>query len=69
MYYRMRGLNKSEIYPDYSHGWEKCDCEMLAEDYRYYFSPYMSHEMANDVGNPTREVQEYIRWLMKPQFA
>ncbi len=67
LYYRIRGLDPSSFAKDYSNGWEKCDKEVLAEDYKHLFSPYSgSHRMKNLVGNPITEVADYIKALGKP---
>lgn len=69
LYYRIRGLDPENFAKDYSKGWANCDKEVLAEDYKYLFSPYRgSHRMSGQVGNPTTEVEEYIRWLGKPSW-
>jgi hypothetical protein len=60
-YYRMRGLNFQDFAPDYSKGWSHCDKEVLAEDYKYFFSPFKGeHRMKNMVGNPSDEVNARI---------
>jgi hypothetical protein len=57
-YYRMRGLDLNSFAPDYSKDWYHCDKEVLAEDYKYFFSPYTgAHRMKNLVGNPSKEVK------------
>lgn len=57
-YYRMRGITETEYAPDYSNGWYKCDKEVLAEDYKYFFSPYTGeHRMEKAIGNPSDEVK------------
>lgn len=67
LYYRIRGLNPREFTKDYSRGWSFCDKEVLAEDYKYQFSPYRDdHRMAHLVSHPTAEVAEFIRVLGKP---
>lgn len=60
-YYRMRGLNLQNFAPDYSQGWHRCDKEVLAEDYKYFFSPFKNqHRMKNLVGDPSDEVNARI---------
>jgi hypothetical protein len=60
-YYRKRGLSLNDIAPDYSKGWSCCDKEILAEDYKYYFTPYTNaHRMKSLVGDPSKEVKLYI---------
>jgi len=67
LYYRIRGLDPAAFAKDYSKGWDHCDKEVLAEDYKHLFSPYSgTHRMKNLLGNPTTEVQDYIRVLGKP---
>lgn len=69
LYYRIRGLTPGDFAPDYSRGWDRCDKEVLAEDYKYHFSPYKGkHRMENFIGNPTGEVRDYIWSLGKPHF-
>ena len=69
LYYRIRGLDPDKFAKDYSKGWSYCDKEVLAEDYKYFFSPYKgAHRMQNLVGNPTAEVKDYIRALGKPYW-
>ncbi len=66
LYYRIRGLDPSTFAADYSKGWHNCDKEVMAEDYKYHFSPYKwEHRMANSVGNPSTEVRDYIARLGK----
>lgn len=60
-YYRMRGLDLDNFAPNYSIDWEHCDKEILAEDYKYFFSPFTGeHRMKNLVGNPSKEVKSKI---------
>jgi hypothetical protein len=67
LYYRIRGLDPADFAADYSLGWSNCDKEVLAEDYKYRFSPYTGeHRMASAVGNPTTEVRDYLWSLGKP---
>jgi hypothetical protein len=69
IYYRIRGLEPDEFASDCSKGWERCDKEVMAEDYKYHFSPYKGeHRMQHLVGNPTGEVKDYIWSLGKPHF-
>lgn len=69
LYYRIRGLDPSEFAKDYSKGWEFCDKEVLAEDYKYQFSPYTGeHRMKHLVGNPTSEVRQYLEALGRPHW-
>lgn len=69
LYYRIRGLDPNKFAKDYSKGWSYCDKEVLAEDYKYFFSPYTdTHRMANVVGNPTTEVHDYLKSLGKPYW-
>ncbi len=60
-YYRMRGLTLDDFAPDYSKGWYHCDKEILAEDYKHFFSPFKNeHRMKNLVGDPSDEVNTRI---------
>jgi hypothetical protein len=60
-YYRMRGLDLNNFAPDYSKGWLNCDKEVMAEDYKYFFSPYTKvHRMKQLVGDPSEEVKSRI---------
>ena len=69
LYYRIRGLDPAIFAADYSKGWSNCDKEVLAEDYKYRFSPYTGeHRMANLVGNPSTEVEDYLWYLGKPTW-
>ena len=69
LYYRIRGLDPDDFAKDYSKGWSHCDKEVLAEDYKYHFSPYTgAHRMASVVGNPTAEVRDYLQALGKPYW-
>jgi len=69
LYYRVRGLTESQFAKDYSKGWSYCDKEVLAEDYKYHFSPYSDgHRMKSLVGNPTSEVKDYLWKLGKPEW-
>jgi hypothetical protein len=67
LYYRIRGLDPDSFAPDYSKGWINCDKEVMAEDYKYRFSPYKGeHRMAHMVGNPSSEVKIYFENLGSP---
>jgi hypothetical protein len=69
LYYRIRGLDPDDFAKDYSKGWHYCDKEVLAEDYKYRFSPYTGeHRMENVVGNPSTEVRTYLWDLGKPPW-
>jgi hypothetical protein len=69
LYYRLRGLDPATFAADYSNGWHNCDKEVLAEDYKYRYSPYTgAHRMANQVGNPTTEIKDYLWFLGKPPW-
>lgn len=60
-YYRMRGLTLGDFAKDYSQGWYRCDKEVLAEDYKYLFSPFTGkHRMKHLVGDPSAEVKARI---------
>lgn len=67
LYYRIRGLDPQKFAKDYTKGWSHCDKEVLAEDYKYLFSPYTgAHRMKNSVGNPITEVRDFIDNIGKP---
>ena len=70
LYYRIRGVEPiTDFAQDYSKDWYHCDKEILAEDYKYHFSPYTGeHRMRHLVGNPTTEVKDYIKALGKPYW-
>lgn len=69
LYYRIRGLDPDQFTKDYSKGWSYCDKEVLAEDYKYQFSPYGNmHRMKNLVNNPTTEVKDYLWSIGKPAW-
>jgi hypothetical protein len=66
-YYRLRGLNNQDHACDYSQGWDKCDKEIIAEDYRVLFAPEphnKNHQIIDNIsGNlalPNPEVRTYI---------
>jgi hypothetical protein len=70
LYYRIRGMDPNKFAKDYTKGWSFCDKEVLAEDYKYLFSPYRgSHRMISEIGNPISEVSEYLKSLGKPAWA
>lgn len=63
-YYKMRGLLPIDSFaPDDSMDWHHCDKEILAEDYKFLFTPYQHHAMENFIGMPSHEVRCYI-WDM-----
>jgi hypothetical protein len=69
LYYRIRGLDPNKYAMDYSKGWGYCDKEVLAEDFKYKWSPYTGeHRMKNDLGNPMAEAGEYIKVLGEPYW-
>ncbi len=69
LYYRIRGLDSEIFAKDDSKGWIYCDKEVLAEDYKYTFSPYRdNHRMAHLVSHPTAEVGEFIKVLGRPTW-
>jgi hypothetical protein len=69
LYYRIRGLDPTKFAKDYSKGWGNCDKEVLAEDYKYSFTPYTGmHRMQNTAGNPITEVKDYIDIIGKPPW-
>jgi len=73
-YYQIRGLNNQDYAHNYSQGWNKCDKEIIAEDYRSLFSPAPyneNHQMGTSCGGtlepPNQEVKTYINNLNKFQ--
>lgn len=69
LYYQIRGLDPAEFAGDYSKNWIYCDKEVLAEDYRFRFSPYRGDHMMKDLaGNPSTEVRDYIWRLGRPTW-
>lgn len=61
LYYRLRGLDPHAICKDYNQGWDKCDKEILAEDYRCLVTSCTDgHQMESAVGPPSSEVRIYI---------
>ncbi|NER36388.1 MAG: hypothetical protein F6J93_20800 [Oscillatoria sp. SIO1A7] len=71
-YYRLRGLNDRDYARDYSKGWDRCDKEIIAEDYRSLFAPAPyneEHQMGTSCGGtlelPSQEVKKYIENLNK----
>lgn len=69
LYYRIRGMSPSKFAKDYSKGWSNCDKEVLAEDYKYQFTPFSGgHRMQHMIGNPTSEVRDYVRSLGRPYW-
>jgi hypothetical protein len=69
-YYQLRSLNPANYSHDYSMGWNRCDREIIAEDYRVLFapSPYnQDHKMVDDPNDdlslPDQSVENYIRSL------
>jgi hypothetical protein len=69
-YYRLRALNAERYFHDYSNGWNRCDREIIAEDYRVLFAPSphnQNHKMVanpnGDLSLPDLSVEEYIKSL------
>lgn len=62
-YYRMRRLSTNDVLASRGQ-WERCDKEIIAEDYRLLFTPNNDpHAMEGRFGNPSTEVGDYIRTL------
>jgi len=59
-YYTLRLLNKDSVAIDYSKGWEKCESEIIAEDYAYFYSGYGYHGMAATIGYPSSAVRTWL---------
>jgi hypothetical protein len=71
-YYELRGLDP-EIYTyDYQLGWDRCDKEVIAEDYRILFAPLpynTDHNIMSfdsELALPTAAIQNYIEDLQNP---
>jgi hypothetical protein len=69
-YYQLRLLNPDLYAHDYSMGWNRCDREIIAEDYRVLFAPSphnQDHKMAadsdSDLSLPALSVKNYIMRL------
>ncbi len=68
-YYRRRGLSVESCRHDYgsiNDEWDRCDKEILAEDYRALFAPHpynKDHAMIDRYGAPDAGVERYIRSL------
>lgn len=61
LYYRIRRIDPNRFSSDLSKGWEYCDKEVLAEDYRFLFTKSKEpHVMEPLLGNPSTEVADYI---------
>lgn len=66
-YYRIRRMKSNDFAPDYSQGWQHCDKEVLAEDYRCLFTPYKDeHAMDRAIGCPSTEVKDYLNRFGSP---
>lgn len=64
-YYRLRRLSHRDYAYDYSMEWERCDKEVAAEDYRFFFAPYphnQNHRMSQNgiLNDPNRRIKHYI---------
>jgi len=67
LYYRIRRIDPKTFSGCYSKGWSKCDKEVLAEDYRCLFTPVKdNHRMQKSIGNPSSEVEDYLRRFGHP---
>jgi len=67
LYYRIRRLDPDDFVCDYSNGWNYCDKEVLAEDYRFLLTTYReNYAMENLVGLPSSEVRTYLERLGRP---
>jgi hypothetical protein len=57
-------MNTEACAPNYAEGWANCDKEVMAEDYKYRLLHCSGeHRMADQIGNPSTEVREYIESL------
>ena len=75
-YYWLRKLNPLHHAHNYSKGWENCDQEIVAEDYRVLFAPpphNQEHEIVRRKNgrfkNPGRSIEQYIRELAEFPFG
>ncbi len=69
LYYRIRRLGHNTVKPDYDKGWEHCDKEIMAEDYRTLFTKNKApHRMKELFGNPSTEVDSYFKVLEKQKW-
>jgi hypothetical protein len=65
-YYQIRPLELEEYSHDYSRGWNRCDREIIAEDYRVLFAPEphnQNHRMIASSSDNNTSIREYIRSL------
>jgi hypothetical protein len=69
-YYKMRPLELQEYSHDYSMGWNRCDREIIAEDYRVLFAPSphnQDHRMVDNPNDnlslPDLSIENYIKSL------
>jgi hypothetical protein len=62
-YYKLREMNETHYASDYSMGWNRCDREVIAEDYRVLFAPpphNSGHRMIISLPLPDNQVEDYI---------
>jgi hypothetical protein len=67
-YYQLRNLDPLSYTHDYTMGWNRCDREVIAEDYRVLFAPdphNSAHKMVTHVSMPDENVERYIADLGK----
>jgi hypothetical protein len=69
-YYNLRNLDKESYAPNYDLEWERCDKEIIAEDYKVLFAPHpfnASHQIIEEydptLTYPSQEIADYIRSL------
>lgn len=66
-YYRIRRMDSNNFCTDYNQGWQQCDKEVLAEDYRCLFTPFKDeHAMERAIGCPSTEVKDYLNRFGSP---
>lgn len=66
LYYRIRQLHPGNFLGDYKKGWNSCDKEILAEDYKHLFTPYKEeHSFSTDQSVPSSEISHYISKLCR----
>ena len=70
-YYRARNilLSYQHLDPHYAKGWDACDKEIMAEDYRVLFTTSKApHRMAAKHGSPPHFVRDWIWSLFDPRY-
>lgn len=68
-YYIDRPLSKSDTTTDCSTDWERCESEIVAEDYSYLYSGYNIHQMSNIFGLPSDKIRSWMDGLVNATTA